>query len=109
MASVQATAGSEAVAFTLQVTNTSSAPVTLTFPSGQSYDFQVMRGDEEVWQWSTDQVFTQAVREMVVPPGQTLRYEAVWTPPAGASGEYVVIGRLTADRAVRQATTFSIS
>ncbi len=108
MASVQATTGADAVLFTLQVTNTTVEPITLTFRDGQSFDFAVMQTEEEIWRWSADQAFTQSVRQMVLPPGETIRYEATWTPVAEAAGEYVVVGSLTADRSVRQPTTFRL-
>src|SRR5829696_3555525 len=51
----------DTVRFTLQVTNPSAAPVSFTFPSGQSYDFAVRPagGGAEAWRWSEQMAFTQ--------------------------------------------------
>lgn len=62
----------------LQVTNGSSAPVSVTFPSGQSYDFAVMDGSESVWRWSADRSFLQAVRTVTLAPGQTESFAEAW-------------------------------
>lgn len=107
--SLQASTDGGAVLFMLQVTNTAEEPIPLDFSSGQSYDFVVRDGEREVWRWSADQMFTQALRSEVVAPGETLTYEATWTPPAGLSGEFTVTGRLTArNRPVEQAARFRI-
>lgn len=108
--SVQVTTGDDTVELVLQVTNTTGSAVDLTFTSGQSFDFVVMDAQgAEVWRWSGDRMFTQAIREEVVAPGETLTYGAAWTPPPGTSGEFTALGILTAqDREVRQSTNFRI-
>ena len=93
----------------LQVTNTSDAPVALTFPSGQSFDFFALRDGEEIWRWSLDQMFTQAIRSETLAPGATLQYDAVWSPPPGISGEITIAGTLTAlDKQIEQRTQVSL-
>jgi hypothetical protein len=107
--SVQATAGGGTVQFVLQVTNVSEGPVELHFPSGQSFDFVVRQGGREVWRWSGDRMFTQALRFETLAVGETRTYEASWTPPSGAEAEYVVTGVLTAtDRRVEQSARFRL-
>lgn len=108
--SVQVTTTNDTVEFVLQVTNTTDAPVALTFPSGQSYDFVVYDASgAEVWRWSAEQMFTQALREEVVAPGETLTYSEVWVPEPGTSGSFEVMGVLVAnERDVRQRTEFRI-
>ena len=91
---VQTSGGS--VQFVLQVTNTSSAAVPLEFSSGQSFDFAVVRDGREVWRWSADQMFTQALRSETIAPGATRTYTASWNPPAGMRGEFTASGVLTA-------------
>lgn len=86
----------DSVRFSLQVTNTGSQPVTLQFPSGQSFDFVVSRGGAELWRWSADRMFTQAVRTETLAPGETRSFDAAWQPPVGTSGELVARGFLTA-------------
>jgi hypothetical protein len=110
LASVKAsTFGADSVVFSLQVTNTAAGPLELSFSSGQSFDFVVMRGAEEVWRWSSDRMFTQALRSDTLAPGETRSYSATWAPVPRASGEYTVHGRLTA-RNVRaeQSTQFRL-
>lgn len=108
--SVQVTTANDSVEMVLQVTNTTEAPVELTFTSGQSYDFVVYdAAGAEVWRWSSEQMFTQALREERVAPGETLTYSAIWTPAPGVAGEFEAVGILTAqDRDVRQRTGFRI-
>ena len=108
--SVQVTTANDSVEMVLQVTNTTESPVELTFTSGQSYDFVVYDGaGTEVWRWSSEQMFTQALREERVAPGETLTYSAIWAPAPGTAGEFEVVGILTArDREVSQRTEFRI-
>jgi Intracellular proteinase inhibitor len=99
----------EEVNLVLQVTNTSRGALELTFPTGQTYDFAVRRGGREVWRWSEGQVFTQAVREERLEPGETVRHEARWPVPAAASGEYEAVGILTAlEHRVEQVARFEL-
>jgi hypothetical protein len=110
LASVKATTfAADSAVFSLQVTNTAAAPLELSFSSGQSFDFVVLRGTQEVWRWSGDQMFTQAMRSETLGPGETRTYTATWAPTPRTSGEYTVRGRLTA-RNVRaeQATQFRL-
>lgn len=71
-----------------------SEPVTLQFSSGQRFDFVVSKDGEEVWRWSGDQFFTQALGEESLGAGDELRYEAQWTPME--EGSYEVLGLVTA-------------
>ena len=110
LSSVQAsTFGSDSAVFALQVTNTASAPLTLEFGSGQSYDFVVLRGTQEVWRWSADRMFTQALRSETLPGGATNTYTATWAPLPGSGGEYTVRATLMARNApVEQTTRFRL-
>lgn len=67
----------EPVAVTMDVTNTSSQPVTLTF-GGQQYDVLVRQRGALVWQWSHDKAFVQVIRNVELGPGQARTYTAVW-------------------------------
>ncbi|MBW3589405.1 MAG: hypothetical protein KY429_08290 [Actinobacteria bacterium] len=69
-------------------------PVTLQFSSGQRFDFVVSKDGEEVWRWSGDQFFTQALGEESLSAGDELRYQAQWTPTE--EGTYEVLGLVTA-------------
>lgn len=97
LASVQARPfGADSVQFTLQLTNTTSSPLQLSYSSGQSFDFIVSRGAQEVWRSSSEMMYTQALRTETLAAGATETHTATWTPPAGARGEYTVRGLLTA-------------
>lgn len=109
IASVQANAAGDSVTFLLQVTNTSRTPAELTFPSSQEFDFSVERGGRNVWTWSGDRMFAQALRNVTLRAGETRTYEATWRPGPGASGEHVVTGVLTAvEPEIRQSTRFRL-
>jgi hypothetical protein len=97
VSSLQVEQYDDSVALTLQVTNASAAPVALTFPTGQSYDFLVEHAGREVWRWSGDQIFTQAIRIETLAPGQTERFQATWHPAPGESTkDFTAVGFLTA-------------
>jgi hypothetical protein len=104
LATVQAETFPDSVHFVLQVTNTTDEPLTLHYSSGQSFDFSVRRAGRVVWRWSDGMMFTQAMKEGTLAPGETKRYDASWKPAPGAEGEYTVTGELT-DRENRTAQT----
>ncbi len=87
-----------AVTWTLTVRNDGEEPATLTFPSGKRGD--VVLEDErrqEVYRWSGDRLFTEAVSKVELAPGQalpfTLEEAALSVPP----GEYDVVATLAAE------------
>ena len=110
LASVQARPfGADSVQFTLQLTNTTAAPLELSFTSGQSAEFVVARAGQEVWRASSEMMYTQALRTERMAPGATETHTATWTPPAGARGEYTVQGMLVARNVqASQTATFRI-
>lgn len=110
LASVQVTTSArDTVEFSLQVTNTSLAPIDLEFASGQTHDFIVTRGTQEVWRWSADRMFTQALRTDRLAAGETRAFVESWATPPGASGEYSVRGILTTRTSpIEQVTTFRV-
>jgi hypothetical protein len=83
------------VRFTLRLTNVTGKTEQLTFPTGQRYDFWVMDGDEEVWRWSDDRVFTQAITKSSIDTQGTLVLSENWTPDR--SGDFEAFGELAAD------------
>ena len=83
---LQTDAAADSVRFTLQVTNASAQAVTLRFSSGQSYDFSVRDGATEVWRWSGEMMFTQALRAETLAPGETRSWSEVWRPAAALRG-----------------------
>lgn len=96
VSSLQVATTADSVRFVLQVTNSGPAPVVLEFPSGQTHDFVVTRGGTELWRWSADRVFTQALRSETLAPGETRAFDGAWRPAAGTGGELEARGLLTA-------------
>lgn len=109
VSSLQVQTYADSVHFVLQVTNASGAVVPVTFPTGQSAEFTVSRDGRELWRWSADRGFTQAVRQESLAPGETRTYEATWNPPAGTTGQLVARAVLTSsDRRLEQASYFTL-
>jgi hypothetical protein len=96
VASLQVAAFADSVRFALQVTNAGSAPVELEFASAQTHDFVVSRAGVELWRWSADLMFAQALRSDTLAPGETRAFEGTWRVPPGTRGELVARGFLTA-------------
>jgi hypothetical protein len=97
----------DSVAFLLQATNTTRAPLAIQFPSGQSYDFSVEDAGRTVWRWSEGMMFTQMVRNETLAPGETRTYREVWHPAASLRGKSLTAtARLTSSNhaAVRTQT-----
>jgi hypothetical protein len=69
----------EPVEVVLRVRNAGSAPVPVTFASGQRFDLVVRRprGDE-VWRWSHDKAFIQVFETVTLKPGDVLAYQVTW-------------------------------
>ena len=85
----------DSVRLALQVTNASAEPLALQFRSGQTHDFVVRRGAEELWRWSADMGFTQALQTVTLAPGETRTFAETWRPPPGTAGTLTAVGRLT--------------
>jgi hypothetical protein len=98
----------DAVHFRLKAENTGNDLLILRFPTGQRFDFQVtdQRGNT-LWSYSEGRVFTQAVGEVELAPGQTVEFSEEWE--AEESGTYIVRGWLTTFEAEpRVQTTFTV-
>ena len=90
-----------AALFTLAVDNPTETPITMTFPSAQTYDLVVYSGETEVWRSSAGSAFAAALTERIYPPGVTLlgRERWGWLDTGGTPlppGTYRVVGTLTA-------------
>jgi len=96
--------GDAGVDLALTVTNEGDEPVTLRFRTGQRADFAAYGtsaegaepGDADpVWRRGEGRLFTQALGSETLEPGQSATYEGTWADPP--SGEYLVVGSLTAE------------
>ncbi|MDW7673633.1 MAG: BsuPI-related putative proteinase inhibitor [Bacillota bacterium] len=92
------------VRITLVKTNISDRPVTLTYPTAQRFDFYVRRGRTGpiIWQWSADRVFAQVVEQVVIQPGQSQVFRAVWDQNTNdgfhvGPGVYTILGENVAE------------
>ncbi|MGH8707992.1 MAG: BsuPI-related putative proteinase inhibitor [Burkholderiales bacterium] len=90
--------GRESITFAVTIRNRSDAARTLTLPSSQTYDCIVYSGkDREVWRWSAGRMFTQAITELSLAPGESRSFTLTWnqTDRKGAplpAGDYRVVG-----------------
>jgi hypothetical protein len=80
-----------AVTFGVVAENRGRQSARLVFPTGQSFDLVVSRDGREVWRWSAGRVFTQAVREEEVRPGER-RAERITWPGTDQQGQAVEPG-----------------
>ena len=69
----------ETITLSLTLTNYSDEAVTLNFTSGQQYDFYVVSNQgAEIWRWSGDRAFTDALTELLVPGKESIEVEVIW-------------------------------
>jgi hypothetical protein len=110
VASFQIRPAADSVAFTLAVTNSGREPLALEFRSGQTYDFAVSDRGREVWRWSAERMFTQALRTETLAPGQTLTWRELWRPDPSLRGRSLTAtARLaSANHPVERAQTFRL-
>ena len=94
------------VTFEYVVTNTGTSPVELTFRSGKRADVVVTQGEEEVWRWSDGRMFTQAIQEYTMDPGESITQEFIWKEPA--SGTYDAIASLATDQTAAATVSFTV-
>lgn len=78
------------VRFALRLTNHAGRDRVLPFSTGQIYDFWVTAEGREVWRWSDDRSFTQALTERSIPPQDTITFSEAWT--ASPAGDYIAHG-----------------
>lgn len=109
VASMEAQVRPSSVRLILYVTNNGDEPVDLTFRTSQRFDFVIRDADGvEVWRWSDDMAFLQAISHATLAPGESWDMEAVWDPQ-DRSGVYEATGMLTAsEHEVQQATSFEL-
>lgn len=85
----------EQITLGLHVTNRTDRRLEVTFPSGQTHDFVVLDSiGREVWRWSQERMFTQAMQNRMIGTRETLSYEERWDP-AGRTGTFTAVGVLT--------------
>ena len=103
------------VAITVTAVNRAAESITLSFRSGQVYDFAIVPegATAPVWRWSTGRSFTQSFVFRTIEPGETLTYTERWTQTDDAgkqvpTGVYQAIGEIVGGSRFSAATTFVI-
>jgi hypothetical protein len=90
------------VTFAVVVENRGAQTTPLVFATGQSFDLVISRDGREVWRWSAGQVFSQAVRNEEMRPGERRAERITWpgTDQQGQAlepGTYEARGLLTTE------------
>jgi hypothetical protein len=69
----------EGVTFVVSATNRTDAPLTMVFRNGQYCDVTVTAADGTfIWRWAAGRMFTQAIREVPLDPGQMREARLDW-------------------------------
>jgi hypothetical protein len=107
--SVEVDVSANTVRLVLHVTNPTNQPVVLEFTSGQRYDFAVRSADgQDVWRWSADKSFMQALSSQTIAPGATIDFAETWQP-GNRTGSFTAIAELVAtNHRVQERTDFQI-
>jgi len=67
------------VNITLTKINVSRVPITLTYTTGQRFEFEAVRADGTVvWRWSRGRAVTQVAETITLQPGQNQVFTATW-------------------------------
>ena len=78
--------------FALRLANKGKKAIELAFSSGQTHDFVVMDANgRELWRWSDDRMFTQAMQTKVLQMGEETAYSETWTPTAAQRGTTLTV------------------
>jgi len=82
--------------FEIAATNVSADEVTLEFRNGQVFDLWILGdGGSLIWRWAAGRMFTQALRQIRLLPGEMSVRQVVW-PGTDAAGTSQVTGPLVA-------------
>lgn len=107
------TAGAGPVLATFRLRVNSRLPLTLSFSSGQEYDFALKDGaGTTLWKWSASQTFLQATHQRIVADEWSGTVEIPWpTTSAGVlqPGNYTVEAVVTNDNPVPFAATVPVT
>ncbi len=106
--------GRDLIVFTLGAFNAGESPIRLQFSSGLQFDFVVVRGQDEVWRWSSGKAAIMMLTEREIQPGELALHSVVWDgrDESGApvpAGEYEVFAEvLTRPRFTTARTRFTL-
>lgn len=107
--SVEVEVRGDTVRLGLHVTNPTDRPVALEFTNGQRYDFAIRSAEgADLWHWSADKSFMQALGTETLAPGASLRYTESWHA-AGRKGSFIGTAELTSSsHPIRESAQFEI-
>lgn len=99
----------DTVRLVFHVTNPTNEPMALEFSSGQRYDFAIRSASgNDLWRWSADKSFMQALSSESLAPGATLQYVETW-PTGGRKGSFVAAAELVStSHPVQESAQFEI-
>jgi LysM repeat protein len=84
----------EPVRLTLIKVNIQDSPITMTYATGQRFDFAALREGREVWRWSFGRSFPQIAGQVTLQPGESQTFRATWDQRNNA-GNLVAPGNFT--------------
>jgi hypothetical protein len=87
----------QAVTWHLEVENRGKDPVTLRFPSGKDGDVVLLRGSSEVYRWSANRLFSQALRDVPLGVGDSHPFKLEERSLAVPAGDYELVAQVAAD------------
>ncbi len=90
----------EVLSFSLEILNTQDKTLKLFFPTSKIYDFVVYdESGKEVYRWSRNKLFTQAITRIVLKPRETRVFSLEWDQKVefgekAKPGNYQIIGEV---------------
>jgi len=85
------------VTWVLKVENRGKTPVTLRFSSGKDGDVALVQGGREAYRWSTNRLFSQAVRQVPLGAGESRTFTLEERRLGVAAGDYELMAQLAAE------------
>ena len=87
------------VTWTLELANRGKGPVDLRFSSGKEGDVVLLRGNTEVYRWSANRLFSQALREMSLAAGHSHTFKLEERALGVPAGDYELVAQLDSEPA----------
>ena len=84
------------VTWVLDLENRSSQGLTLKFSSGKEGDVALGQGGREVYRWSTNKLFSQALREVPLPAGARKTFKLEERALGVPAGDYELVAEVAA-------------
>lgn len=74
--------GPEGYQFKLEIGNTGTSPVEMSFDTGERFDFEVYEGDDLQWNFNFNHFFVQVAQTETIYPGDVITYVGDWNGQA---------------------------